>query len=84
MNTDHPTPIFTQQVSNELKSARAHHPKLNSLHEGYAVILEEMDELWAEIKKKRHARNVANIWTELVQIAAMAQRTAEDCLGPQP
>ncbi|MCL4435792.1 MAG: hypothetical protein M1503_11530 [Thaumarchaeota archaeon] len=25
----------------------------SSLHEGYAVLLEEVEELWAEIKKKR-------------------------------
>jgi hypothetical protein len=61
---------------------------MNSLHEGYAVLLEEVDELWEEIKRKQipdfneldrdmdrsARRNQAAIIGELVQIAAMCER----------
>lgn len=33
-----------------LDKALSKHPPMHSPHEGYAVILEEMEELWAEIK----------------------------------
>jgi hypothetical protein len=70
---------FPAQVAVELDRARAGHNNINSLHEGYAVILEEMDEVWDEIKKKRSQRDSAKLLAELIQIAAMCQRTAEDC-----
>ncbi len=44
----------------------------NSSHEGYAVILEEMDELWDEIKKKQP--NKDQLKHEAVQAAAMLLR----------
>ena len=34
-------------VAMELSAARAKHPPQKSLHEGYAVLLEEVDEFWA-------------------------------------
>lgn len=38
-------------VAHEYELARRKHPiELNSAHEGYAVLLEEVDELWQEIK----------------------------------
>lgn len=46
----------------------------NSLHEGYAVILEEVDELWDEIKKKDGERDLAEIKQEATQVAAMAMK----------
>lgn len=44
-----------QDVANELKSARATHAPMNSHHEGYAVILEELDELWEVCKTNTHS-----------------------------
>lgn len=44
---------FNELVSRELAFARAKFPPMNSLHEGYAVLLEEMDELWEWIKQKQ-------------------------------
>lgn len=41
-----------------------------SLHEGYAVLLEEVDELWEEVKKKNH--DSSKLHEEAVQVAAMA------------
>lgn len=56
----------------EYCNARKKHPRMNSLHEGYAVLLEEVDELWEEVKKRSALRSRANMKTELIQIAAMA------------
>jgi hypothetical protein len=69
---------FAQLVARELLLARERHDPINSAHEGYAVILEEVDELWDECRRKRAARSRQSMLDELVQIAAMAQRTAED------
>jgi hypothetical protein len=57
---------------------------MHSPHEGYAVIKEELDELWDEIKKKPAKRDNLRMWNELLQISAMAQRLAEDCIFPNP
>jgi hypothetical protein len=67
------------EVAAELRQARAVHSPLNSHHEAYSVILEELDEYWAEVKKRRAQRDPARLHEELVQIAAMAVRTAVDC-----
>lgn len=70
---------FQRLVSDELTSAREKHPgKQNSFHEGYAVLLEEVDEFKEEVWKKQSKRDPAKMLAELVQVAAMAQRTAED------
>lgn len=46
------------------------YPLFNSCHEGYAVILEELDELWDEVKKCKH--DAKNLKAEALQVAAMA------------
>lgn len=69
---------FVGDVRWELARARDLHQPINSSHEGYAVILEELDEFWEEVRKKRSQRDPEKMWAELVQIAAMAQRVAED------
>ena len=70
---------FPQLVHAELTAARRGHKPMNSVHEGYAVILEEMEEFWDECKKKSALRDKGRMLDELVQIAAMCQRCAEDC-----
>lgn len=69
---------FAEAVREELVGARLHFPPMNSLHEGYAVIWEEVEEFWAEVMKKPAERGRRQLVEELVQIAAMCQRTAED------
>jgi hypothetical protein len=73
---------FLDAVRIELKSAREKNAPLNSAHEGYSVILEELDEFWEEVRKKRSQRDPLRMLGELVQIAAMAQRCAEDVVEP--
>jgi hypothetical protein len=58
----------------ELQSARSKYPAFHSAHEGYATILEELDELWDEIKKKPNRRNILKMRTEAIQVGAMAIR----------
>jgi hypothetical protein len=50
----------------------------NSAHEGYAVILEELDELWEEVRKKKADRNLDRLKKEAVQVGAMALRFLVD------
>lgn len=69
---------FNEMVMNELAFARGKHPPINCLHEGYAVILEELEEFWEQVRLKRAERSKEKMLSELVQLAAMAQRTAED------
>ena len=53
----------------------------HSAHEGYAVILEELDELKAEIWKNEQNRDYDKMMREAVQVAAMGIRFIVDiCL----
>jgi hypothetical protein len=51
-------------------------PSFNSGHEGKAVIEEELDELWEEIRKNKPAGAPAT--REAIQVAAMAMRYVFD------
>jgi len=66
-----------QQVINEFLRASNIYPKFNSEHEGYAVILEEVEELWADIMNNKYTENHDRIM-EAVQIGAMALRYVHD------
>lgn len=70
------------EVERELRRAAGKHPAQNSLHEGYAVLLEEVDEFWDEVKKRSAERSLDNVRLELIQIAAMAVRTCVDVVNP--
>ena len=74
--------VVLEQVRNEDERAYNKHANLASLHEGYAVILEELDEVWAEVKKKSSERDLMAIRSELIQVAAMAVRTILDVVDP--
>jgi hypothetical protein len=73
---------FLEDVAAELRLARAKHAPMNSHHEAYAVILEELDEYWDEVRKQRSKRDPHAMYLELVQIAAMAARAATDLAVP--
>ena len=62
----------------ELQRARLLHRQFNSAHEGYAVILEELDELWEEVKKRRSFEDRTGMRKEALQVAAMALRFIYD------
>ena len=62
-----------QDAIQELESAKENYPKnFNSLHEGYAVLKEEVDELWDEIKMKNP--DELKVYTEAKQVVAMGLR----------
>lgn len=63
-------------VEDEVQHAMNKHGSMNSPHEGFAVIKEELDELWEEIKKDNGRSEAA--MTEATQIAAMAVRYIYD------
>ena len=67
-------------VRDEVLRAMGLHAPLNSTHEAYAVLLEEVDELWDEIKKRRALRDDDAMRTEAIQVAAMAMRLVLDTL----
>lgn len=61
-------------VRAELVRAMGKFPPFHSMHEGWAVIHEELDEMWDEIKANRKGR----AREEAVQVAAMAVRFLVD------
>lgn len=69
-------------AENELVEAMNTYPPMNSAHEGWAVIREEVDELWDEVKAKQGQRDVEKMRKEAIQVAAMAMRFVIDvCSG---
>lgn len=60
-------------VFDELERA-SRWPAMNSAHEGYAVLLEEVDELWDHVKTRQPDRDLNKMTKEAVQVAAMAVR----------
>ena len=70
-------------VYNEIIRAKSIHKKdFNSTHEAYAVILEEMDELWEEVKKnpKKEGYSKEKMREEAVQTVAMLLRMITELL----
>ena len=60
------------EVVQEVIRARKKHAPMNSPHEAHSVILEEVEELWDEIKADRGRQKSAR--DEAIQVAAMAVR----------
>jgi hypothetical protein len=67
-------------VEAELRNAVAAHGPMKSSHEGYAVILEELDELWEHVRLKEKLRKKSEMRLEAIQVAAMAARFVIDLL----
>jgi hypothetical protein len=65
-------------LKEELDKAEAINGPFNSAHEAYAVLLEEVDELWDEVKKKKVSRVPGDMQAECIQIAASAIRFIMD------
>jgi hypothetical protein len=70
-------------LKQELESAMTQHPSFTSMHEGFAVIHEEFDELKAEVWKnpRKHPDRLAKATTEALQLAAMSIRFLHDVGG---
>ena len=79
-----PAKLALALASVELDSARSSYPEMHSLHEGYAVLLEEVDELWDEIKKKPSDTSILKVREEAIQVAAMALRIVVDLCQVKP
>ena len=71
------------EIRRELDLTRISFPdRWTSPHQGYAIILEELDELWEEIRMKTERRSAVHMRQECIQIAAMSIRFIEDLLDP--
>ena len=69
-----------QLIHEEALDAIKQFPAFNSGHEGKAVIEEELDELWEEVKKKALGTS-PKMLDEAIQVGAMAARFIADiCL----
>lgn len=84
--TDSTVPFTTEaivheeavRVVGEVTRAIAKYPSMASWHEGYAILKEEVDELWDEIRKRPGVRDRDKLREEATQVAAMALRLLVD------
>lgn len=72
---------IAKEMLRELQGASEKFSNFHNSHEGYAVMREELDELWDEIKSKSGTR--FNCYKEAIQVGAMAIRFVRDLLGDQ-
>ncbi len=70
------------EVTNEFRRAAIAHRPMHSPHEGWAVIREEMDELWEHVRA--NTGRSAEARHEACQIAAMAVRYMLDLTEGEP
>lgn len=71
-----PYSLAAAEVVAEVRRAIAMWPTFASAHEGFAILDEERDELWAEVKVNQKRRDLAKMRKEAIQVAAMALRFA--------
>jgi hypothetical protein len=76
---EHRLRLGLDMVEHELRRAVETFPAFNSPHEGWAVIHEELEELWETVRANGGRGEAAAM--EAVQVAAMALRFVLDC-GP--
>ena len=70
-----------EAIREEFLNASTKYPPFHSMHEGYAVILEELDELKEAIWKSKGVRLNPVAAKEAIQVAAMAVRFILDLKG---
>ena len=70
MDTTRLGEVFTDIQDEFFESCNKHDKVFNTTHEGYAVLKEELEELWDDIKKD----NWNNIYDEAAQVGAMAMK----------
>lgn len=67
------------EVSEELRDATQNFPPMNTAHEGFAILKEEVDELWEAVRmKQKDPARLPQMRKEAVQVAAMALRFIVD------
>lgn len=66
-------------ASLEAAEARAKFGPMHSAHEAYAILLEEVDELWEHVKVNQTKRDLEAMQKEAMQVAAVALRFAAEC-----
>lgn len=66
------------EILEEYRRATRKFKPFNSAHEGYAVMLEELDELWEVVRLKKSQRKIEGMREEAIQVAAMALRFVYD------
>lgn len=67
-----------RDVGAEVSSAESKWPPLNSAHEAWAVLMEEVDELWDHVRVNQKRRDLSAMRKEAIQVAAMAVRFVRD------
>lgn len=82
MSSD-PITAALAEVEQELREAVRRYGPMASAHEGWAVLKEEVDELWDEVRKSPRKRVYADMHAEAVQCAAMAVRFMLDVTLPE-
>jgi hypothetical protein len=71
-------------VGTEFLKASSKFRAFNSAHEGYAVLFEEVDELWEHVKLNQKNPNRQRLMKEeCLHVAAMALRFLYDCCAEQ-
>lgn len=74
--------VCLQLVCAELQRARAKHPRPHyNAHHSYAVIKEELDEFWEEVREHEPAPEL--LLKELLHVGAMSLRAISDVVAPQ-
>jgi NTP pyrophosphatase (non-canonical NTP hydrolase) len=70
---------YLAEIKSELFRASATYHQYHSEHEGFAVLLEEVDELWEAVRlKQSDPTRKEKVRDELIQIAATAHRFLND------
>ena len=71
-----------RDIKEEFEFATSKFGSFNNAHEGYAVLLEEVDELWENVKLKQgDPYRTPSITQEAIHVATMAIRLIYDCGG---
>ena len=74
---------FTDLIMAEVNEVNLKYAPMHSIEEAYAVIKEEFEEFWEEIRAKDEVRDWDSMATELVQTAAMCMRAYNDVVQPK-